>query len=72
MAWVNGVCTGRTEGVLNMREGKVTRLQHWLAARGLDEAARQRVLAEAWFYSDSSNDLPLLSAVGHPVVVHPD
>ena len=72
VAWANSVCTGRTEGVLNMREGKLTRLQHWLAARGLDDAGQQRALAEAWFYSDSSNDLPLLGAVGHPVVVHPD
>ena len=27
---------------------------------------------ESWFYSDSRNDLPLLCAVTHPVVVDPD
>ncbi len=70
--WADGVCTGRTQGVLNMREGKVARLHTWLAEQGLDEAARAQALADAWFYSDSANDLPLLGAVGHPVVVHPD
>lgn len=70
--WGSGICTGRTQGVLNMREGKVVRLNTWLAEQGLDETARAQALADAWFYSDSANDLPLLSAVGHPVVVHPD
>ena len=60
--------TGANEGVLNMREGKVLRLVAWLKAQGLDETA----LADATFYSDSGNDLPLLCAVGHPVVVEPD
>jgi HAD superfamily hydrolase (TIGR01490 family) len=62
------VCTGRTSGVPNMREGKVERLQAWLRAQGLPAEA----LAGAVFYSDSSNDLPLLQAVGEPVVVDPD
>ena len=70
--WADGICTGRTQGVLNMREGKVARLHTWLTEQGLDDAARTQALADAWFYSDSANDLPLLSAVGHPVVVHPD
>lgn len=29
-------------------------------------------LKDAYFYSDSSSDLPLLNAVGYPVVVNPD
>ena len=29
-------------------------------------------LAQAYFYSDSLSDVPLLEAVGHPVVVNPD
>jgi len=65
---VDGVCTGRTQGVLNMREGKVTRLQAWLVERALPAS----LLADTVFYSDSSNDLPLLQAVGEPVVVDPD
>ena len=60
--------TGRTEHTLNMREGKVTRLLAWLSAQGLPAA----MLADATFYSDSANDLPLLRAVGHPVAVDPD
>ena len=68
MEEVAGQFTGRTAGVLNMREGKVERLQQWLIARG--EPAR--MLGGATFYSDSINDLPLLSCVGTPVAVDPD
>ncbi len=64
----DGCYTGRTQGVLNMRTGKVDRLRAWLAEQGLDESA----LKQATFYSDSINDLPLLSVVGHPVAVDPD
>ena len=60
--------SGRTEHTLNMREGKVTRLLAWLAAQGLPAEG----LADATFYSDSANDLPLLRAVGRPVAVDPD
>ena len=69
---VDGSYTGHTSGVANMRNGKVQRLHAWLAARGLDDNARAGALAAAHFYSDSANDLPLLRAVGHPVVVDPD
>ena len=65
----DGRFTGRTEGVLNMRAGKIERLHAWLAARGEDADA---ALARAVFYSDSINDLPLLLAVGEPVAVDPD
>lgn len=68
----DGRFTGRPRGVLNMRSGKVERLQAWLAARGLDEAAIDAALGNAHFYSDSINDLPLLQAVGHPVTVNAD
>jgi HAD superfamily hydrolase (TIGR01490 family) len=67
-----GAYTGRTAGVLNMREGKLQRLRAWLADHGLDEAGCAQALADARFYSDSINDLPLLAAVGHAVVVDPD
>ena len=63
-----GICTGRTAGTLNMREGKVTRLHAWLRDRGWPAA----LLDSAVFYSDSSNDLPLLGLVGEPVAVDPD
>ncbi|HSV47997.1 MAG TPA: HAD-IB family hydrolase [Ramlibacter sp.] len=62
-----GIFSGRTTGTLNMRQGKVLRLQDWMQARGLRlEALRSRA------YSDSINDLPLLEAVEEPVAVSPD
>jgi len=64
----DGEFTGGVAGTPCFREGKVERLTAWLAARG-------RTLAdfpESWFYSDSLNDLPLLSRVTHPVAVDPD
>jgi len=59
--------SGRPTGTLNMRNGKVTRLQDWLAVRRI-------VLqeCESTLYSDSYNDLPLLTAVRKPVAVNPD
>jgi HAD superfamily hydrolase (TIGR01490 family) len=64
----DGRFTGRVAGTPCFREGKVVRLHEWLAARGerLDD------YAESWFYSDSANDIPLLSEVTHPAAVHPD
>ena len=64
----SGEFTGRTTGIVNMREGKVARLARWLGEEGLAASS----LAAATFYSDSINDLPLLCAVGTPVVVDPD
>ena len=61
----NGRYTGRVAGVPSFRDGKVTRLRQWLE---LNEAS----LDDAWFYSDSHNDLPLLELVTHPVAVDPD
>ncbi|HEX6019267.1 MAG TPA: HAD family hydrolase [Burkholderiaceae bacterium] len=63
----DGRFTGRVAGTLNMREGKVTRLQQWLGAQGM--ALHE---CESTFYSDSINDLPLLQAVRRPVAVNPD
>lgn len=59
--------TGRTTGTLNMREGKVARLQAWLAARG---HRIEQFMSTA--YSDSINDLALLTSVQQPVAVDPD
>lgn len=63
----DGLFTGRASGTLNMREGKVTRLHHWLAARN-------EVMGSfhAKAYSDSINDLPLLEAVDEPCCIDPD
>ena len=64
---LEGVFTGRATGTLNMREGKVARLQAFLAERAL---ALEGV--HSTFYSDSVNDLPLLQAVTEPVAVDAD
>jgi HAD superfamily hydrolase (TIGR01490 family) len=63
-----GEFTGGVSGVPCFREGKVRRLETWLAQRGrtLDSFDESR------FYSDSLNDLPLLTRVTHPVAVDPD
>lgn len=63
-----GRFTGRVLGTPNMREGKVERLLEWLAKKGL----KLSDFRESWFYSDSQNDLPLLSHVTHPVAVNAD
>jgi HAD superfamily hydrolase (TIGR01490 family) len=63
----SGWITGEILGVPSMREGKVARVTDWLAARGLDWDA-----VETTFYSDSTNDLPLLERVDHPVATNPD
>ncbi len=62
-----GWFTGSVLGTPSLREGKVTRVQAWLAQQGLDWAD-----VETTFYSDSMNDLPLLAKVTQPVVTNPD
>ena len=52
----------------DFKEGKVKRLEAWLAARG----ETLQSYDSSWFYSDSLNDLPLLAVVAHPVAVDPD
>lgn len=61
----HGCYSGNTQGILTYREGKVKRLQSWLIEQG-------ESLDGAYFYSDSRNDLPLLSLVAQPRVVNPD
>jgi HAD superfamily hydrolase (TIGR01490 family) len=64
----DGEFTGNVADVPCFREGKITRLDNWLAEQGwsLDS------FAESTFYSDSLNDLPLLCKVKHPVAANPD
>jgi HAD superfamily hydrolase (TIGR01490 family) len=63
----DGLFTGRTSGVLNMREGKVRRLLTWCTEQSLNWEQ-----LETWGYSDSINDLPLLEAVTHATVTQGD
>jgi HAD superfamily hydrolase (TIGR01490 family) len=62
-----GEFTGDILGTPSFREGKVVRVEAWLAARNL---GWQDV--ESTFYSDSMNDLPLLEKATHPVATNPD
>lgn len=62
---VDGLYTGEPSGVPSYREGKVTRLNEWLAQRG-------ESMEGAYFYSDSQHDLALLDLVDNPVAVDPD
>jgi HAD superfamily hydrolase (TIGR01490 family) len=62
---VDGRYTGEVSGTPAFQEGKVVRLEEWLADRGED-------LAGSTFYSDSHNDIPLLERVERPVAVDPD
>ena len=63
----SGRVTGAIRGTPAFREGKVARVQEWLAARGLQLGD----FARSYFYSDSTNDLPLLERVSHPVATNP-
>lgn len=63
----DGWITGAIAGTPSFRDGKVTRVGLWLAARGLDWAD-----VDITFYSDSVNDLPLLERAQHPVATNPD
>ena len=63
----DGWITGDIKGVPSAREGKVTRMEQWLAARGLGWAD-----VDSTFYTDSINDLALLERVNHPVATNPD
>lgn len=62
-----GRVTGTIRGVPAFRDGKIARVASWLAGRGtaLDRFER------CTFYSDSTNDLPLLEHVSHPVATNP-
>jgi HAD superfamily hydrolase (TIGR01490 family) len=63
-----GEPTGAIRGTPSFREGKIARVEQWLAARGLDWSRVQH----STFYSDSINDLPLLEKVNEPVATNPD
>lgn len=62
---VDGVYTGELVGEMLHGEGKATAVKEIADREGL-------VLEDCYAYSDSSNDLPMLSLVGHPCAVNPD
>lgn len=63
--FVDGRFTGQLSGTPNFREGKVHRLEQWLAEQGT-------TATHICFYSDSHNDLPLLLRANEAVAVDPD
>ena len=63
-----GLPTGEIAGTPSFREGKVARVEQWLADSGKTWAD----VTQSTFYSDSFNDLPLLEKVRHPVATNPD
>jgi HAD superfamily hydrolase (TIGR01490 family) len=66
-AMEGGQFTGKARGTPAFREGKVTRVNAWLESMALDLSSFE----QSWFYSDSSNDIPLLEVVSNPVAVDP-
>ncbi|TDR81487.1 HAD family hydrolase [Paludibacterium purpuratum] len=65
LASADGRYTGQTVDTLTYQQGKVIRLNEWLAAHG-------ETLDGSHGYSDSINDVPLLAAVDRAHVVNPD
>lgn len=63
-----GVFVGDLEGLPCFGERKLSCLESWLASLGY----RRSEFRETWFYSDSANDLPLMSQMSRPVAVDPD
>lgn len=62
-----GRVTGDIDGIPSFREGKITRVEQWLADQGRQLSDFERVS----FYSDSPNDLPLLERANDPVATNP-
>lgn len=65
--FTNGRYTGKLIGTASYKEGKIIRVQEWLATLGLN----LNDFEKSYFYSDSINDLPLLEKVTHPVATNP-
>jgi HAD superfamily hydrolase (TIGR01490 family) len=64
----DGRIAGTSTGTPSFGEGKIVRVDSWLASLNLTFENFEKT----WFYSDSRNDLPLLRKVSHPVATNPD
>ncbi|MGW1441945.1 HAD family hydrolase [Serratia rhizosphaerae] len=62
----DGRFTGRTYGTMTYQQGKVIRLEAWLAQHP------QRHFGQLYAYSDSLNDRPMLEYADHAAVINPD
>ncbi|WP_019936663.1 HAD family phosphatase [Bordetella sp. FB-8] len=65
--YANGRYTGRIAGTPSFKEGKVTRVKQWLADMGMSMSD----FSTSFFYSDSTNDVPLLEQVTRPIAANP-
>ncbi len=61
----DGNYDGTLDGRFVWSTGKLGAVRDWAKSADVD-------LGESWFYSDSVYDTPLMTSVGHPVVVNPD
>ncbi|HEV7856702.1 MAG TPA: HAD family hydrolase [Herminiimonas sp.] len=64
----HGYPTGKLVGTPTSGAGKIVHTNAWLAARGQKLEDFER----SYFYSDSQNDIPLMSIVTHPVATNPN
>ena len=62
-----GTITGQIQGTPSYREGKVARVQEWLAQRSNQWSDFERISV----YSDSVNDMPLLERATDAVATNP-
>ena len=62
-----GAVTGAIRGTPSYQEGKVVRVEQWLAAQSAGWSDFDRISV----YSDSTNDLPLLARATDPVATNP-
>jgi HAD superfamily hydrolase (TIGR01490 family) len=62
-----GKLTGKLAGTPTSGPGKITHMHAWLERLGRPFASFER----SWFYSDSHNDIPLLSVVSDPIATNP-
>ena len=58
--------SGQIYGTATYREGKVTRLSDWKALQ------QDQRFERTWAYSDSMNDMPLLTHADHAWVINPN
>ena len=61
----DGIYTGEPTGLFIYGADKARAIRRLAEREGID-------LSQSYAYSDSASDLPMLRAVGHPVVVNPD
>ena len=61
----NNEVTGNLDGVPTFAEGKLSTMQKWSEENNYQ-------LNEAIFYTDSINDLPLVKACKHSIIISPD